>query len=119
MCGIAGVRYQDSIDSPESVEALLRSMADQLVHRGPDDEGFFINGPTGLAHRRLSIIDLATGHQPMLNERADIAIVFNGEIFNYLELKADLEKKGRQFRTTSDTEVIIQLYEELGLEFVH
>ena len=64
------------MDSPESVEALLRSMAAKLVHRGPDDEGVFIDGPVGLAHRRLSIIDLSTGHQPMLNERADVAIVF-------------------------------------------
>ena len=89
-------------------------MADTLVHRGPDDEGFFFDGPVGLAHRRLSIIDVEGGHQPLCNEDQSIWVAFNGEIYNFQELKDFLEKKGHVFKTRSDTEVIVHLYEEQG-----
>ena len=112
MCGICGVF---NFESREKVDArLLKRMADTLVHRGPDDEGFFISGPVGLAHRRLSIIDLEGGHQPMTNEDGTIWVVFNGEIYNFQELHAFLEKKGHTFKTRSDTEVLVHLYEEYG-----
>jgi asparagine synthase (glutamine-hydrolysing) len=85
-----------------------------MIHRGPDDEGYFVQGPVGLAMRRLSIIDLASGHQPISNEDETLWIVFNGEIYNFLELRSDLIARGHQFRTRSDTEVILHLYEECG-----
>ena len=112
MCGIAGIfnfRTQEPV-SPR----LLKVMPDTLVHRGPDDEGFYVSGALGLAHRRLSIIDLESGHQPMTNEDGSVWVVFNGEIYNFLELHDDLIKKGHTFKTRSDTEVIVHLYEEQG-----
>jgi len=112
MCGIAGIfnfRTQEPV-SPR----LLKVMTDTLVHRGPDDEGFYVSGALGLAHRRLSIIDLESGHQPMTNEDGSVWVVFNGEIYNFLELHDDLIKKGHTFKTRSDTEVIVHLYEEQG-----
>ncbi len=115
MCGIVGKLYlrgQAHVD-----EKLLRSMADRIAHRGPDDHGYFTQGPVGLAHRRLAIIDLTPGgHQPMTNADETIWIVFNGEIYNFQELRTDLERGGRKFRTGSDTEVIIALYEKYGEE---
>src|SRR5512143_4194007 len=113
MCGIAGVLRFDG--QPARSELLLR-MAETIRHRGPDDAGQFLEGPVGFAHRRLSIIDLATGHQPMAAEHS--VIVFNGEIYNYVELRNELRARGRSFRTASDTEVILQLYEEYGPECV-
>lgn len=95
---------------------LLKAMADTLTHRGPDDEGCFIDGPVGLYHKRLSIIDLQTGHQPMISEST--VIVFNGEIYNYIELREELSRKGHRFATQSDTEVILKMYEEYDLEFI-
>ena len=89
-------------------------MADSIEHRGPDDEGFYFSGQVGLGFRRLSIIDLGGGHQPLCNEDESVWIVFNGEIYNYQELRQFLLSKGHQFRTQSDTEVIVHLYEELG-----
>jgi asparagine synthase (glutamine-hydrolysing) len=89
-------------------------MTDTMVHRGPDDEGFYCSGPVGLGHRRLSIIDLAGGHQPLANEDETIWIVFNGEIYNFGELHDELVNKGHVFKTRSDTEVIVHLYEEEG-----
>jgi asparagine synthase (glutamine-hydrolysing) len=89
-------------------------MTDTMVHRGPDDEGFYCSGPVGLGHRRLSIIDLAGGHQPLANEDETVWIVFNGEIYNFDELQDDLVKKGHVFKTRSDTEVIVHLYEQEG-----
>ncbi len=89
-------------------------MVHSLFHRGPDEDGFYIKNNIGLGQRRLSIIDLSTGTQPIFNEKKDICIVFNGEIYNYVELREDLEKKGHRFYTTSDTEVIVHLYEEYG-----
>ena len=93
-------------------------MADTIAHRGPDDEGYYMSGPVGLGFRRLSIIDLATGHQPLSNEDGTIWIVFNGEIYNYQELRAFLQEKGHLFKTRTDTEVIVHLYEELGEDCV-
>lgn len=97
---------------------LLRKMADTIVHRGPDDAAEYVDGRLGFAHRRLSIIDLETGNQPMVSPDGDVAIVFNGEIFNYIELRQALIKQGVQFRTTSDTEVVLQLYRTYGIDFV-
>src|SRR3984957_12306485 len=93
-------------------------MADTIAHRGPDDEGYHVSGPIGLGFRRLSIIDLATGHQPLSNEDGTVWIVFNGEIYNYQELRAFLQGKGHVFKTQTDTEVIVHLYEEFGEDCV-
>jgi asparagine synthase (glutamine-hydrolysing) len=112
VCGICG---KLNFDRETSVSAaLLKAMADTLHHRGPDDEGYYASGPVGLGFRRLSIIDLATGHQPLSNEDGRVWIVFNGEIYNYQELRTFLLSKGHTFRTKTDTEVIVHLYEELG-----
>lgn len=115
MCGIAGILNLNDC-GPREPETIIR-MARTMVHRGPDDEGFFQTGPIALAHRRLSIIDVAAGHQPMFNEDRSIAIVFNGEIYNHLELRALLEAKGHTYRTHSDTESIVHAYEEFGEDF--
>jgi asparagine synthase (glutamine-hydrolysing) len=116
MCGICGKLEFD----PEASVApyLLKRMADAIVHRGPDDEGYYVKGQIGLGFRRLSIIDLSGGHQPLSNEDDSIWIVFNGEIYNYQELRALLLSKGHIFRTQSDTEVIVHLYEEYGRDCV-
>jgi asparagine synthase (glutamine-hydrolysing) len=116
MCGIAGI--VDGRPGAGMEEATIRRMCDRIVHRGPDDEGIFVKGGTGLGMRRLSIIDLAGGHQPLFNEDRSAWIVFNGEIYNFPELRPELEKRGHKFRTHSDTEVIIHLYEEMGAECV-
>lgn len=112
VCGICGkVNYDRHSDvSP----VLLREMANTIQHRGPDDEGYYVSGPIGLGFRRLSIIDLATGHQPLSNEDGTVWIVFNGEIYNYRELRNYLQGKGHVFKTQTDTEVIVHLYEEFG-----
>src|SRR5690349_3211868 len=112
MCGICG---KVMFDASASVSpALIKGMADTIVHRGPDDEGFYVSGQVGLGFRRLSIIDLSGGHQPLCNEDGTVWIVFNGEIYNYRELRKFLRAKGHVFKTQSDTEVIVHLYEELG-----
>ncbi|MDD2753519.1 MAG: asparagine synthase (glutamine-hydrolyzing) [Candidatus Portnoybacteria bacterium] len=110
MCGICGFSGQPD-------ERLIKKMTDTLEHRGPDDEGFYVGDGINLGMRRLSIIDLTGGRQPISNEDKTVWVVFNGEIFNYLELKDDLEKKGHIFSTKSDTETIVHLYEEYGLDF--
>jgi asparagine synthase (glutamine-hydrolysing) len=112
VCGICGKLNFDreSRVSPD----LVRAMADTIAHRGPDDEGYYLSGPIGLGFRRLAIIDLTTGHQPLSNEDGTVWIVFNGEIYNYLELREFLEAKGHVFKTRTDTEVIVHLYEEFG-----
>ncbi len=116
MCGIAGIihLYRDSETSSE----LLKRMITIVRHRGPDGYGFYRDERVGLAHARLSIIDLAGGWQPIYNEDRKVIIVFNGEIFNYLELRNALEEKGHRFATHSDTEVIVHLYEEYGTDCV-
>ncbi len=116
MCGICGV-FNFGTKAPVTREQLKRS-ADAMVHRGPDDEGFYLDGELGLGNRRLSIIDLSGGHQPLSNEDETVWVTFNGEIYNYRELRADLEARGHRFRTSSDTETIVHLYEERGLDCV-
>ena len=117
MCGIAGIFEPTGTHHPERA-AILRRMTRTLVHRGPDDEGYFVDGPVGLGFRRLSIIDLTTGHQPLSNEDGAVWVVFNGEIYNYSDLTVELEAKGHVFRTRSDTEAIVHAYEEWGVECV-
>ena len=92
------------------------AMADSIQHRGPDDDGYYFSGPVGFGFRRLAIIDLNTGHQPISNEDGTVRIVFNGEIYNYLELREELAAKGHVFSTQTDTEVIVHAYEEYGTE---
>ena len=112
MCGICG---KLTFDREATVSpALIRAMTDTLVHRGPDDDGIYVAPNIGLGHRRLSIIDLSTGHQPLSNEDGTVWIAFNGEIYNYQDLRNDLKTRGHLFRTESDTEVIVHLYEEYG-----
>ena len=117
MCGLAGILDTTGSRSPQRVE--LGSMISTLHHRGPDGYGYYVDERCGLAHARLSIIDIAGGDQPIHNTRRDAWVVFNGEIFNYIELRADLERLGHRFYTRSDTEVIVHLYERYGLDFVH
>jgi asparagine synthase (glutamine-hydrolysing) len=116
MCGIAGILYSDPA-RPMNV-ASLRAMGDAIAHRGPDAEGCWHAPGVGLAHRRLSIIDLSTGRQPLGNEDGSIQVVFNGEIYNFLQLRETLLAKGHRFRTHSDTEVLVHLYEEHGADLV-
>ncbi len=112
MCGIAGILYFDQQKRPDAV--VLKAMSDAIAHRGPDGEGFYRGRGIGLAHRRLAIIDLEGGRQPLSNEDGTIHIVFNGEIYNYQSLRRTLESKGHRFTTASDTEVLVHLYEEHG-----
>ena len=117
MCGICGI-YQWDKDRPVDQSRLAR-MAQTMRHRGPDDEGFFVDKEMGLGHRRLSIIDLsAAAHQPMTNEDERLWIVLNGEIYNYLDLRQSLEKRGHRWRSSSDTEVLLHLYEDEGPDCV-
>jgi len=116
MCGIAGILNLKDLTPPGQNE--LGAMVDQLQHRGPDGNGFFLDQHIGLAHSRLSIIDLAGGSQPIHNEDNSINVIFNGEIFNYIELRSMLQGLGHRFYTSSDTEVIVHLYEQYGLDFV-
>src|SRR2546429_2433080 len=113
MCGIAGFIYADNRDARAPLGVLDR-MCRVIAHRGPDDQGMVIQGPAALGMRRLSIIDLAGGHQPMSGCHDALTIVFNGEIYNYRELQRDLEKRGHRFQTNSDTETIVHAYEEYG-----
>src|SRR6185312_1868125 len=112
MCGICGI-YEPKRET-EIPCSVLKPMADTIYHRGPDDEGFYSAPGVGLAHRRLSIIDLEGGHQPLANEDESIWIVFNGEVYNFEELNRRYLSSGHTFRTRSDTETIVHLYEELG-----
>lgn len=116
MCGIAGIFHLNSSHPvlPKSIE----SMCDAIFHRGPDGVGQYVNGNIGIGMRRLSIIDLETGQQPIANEDETVWVVFNGEIYNFRALRQDLESKGHRFRTATDTEVIVHLYEEFGNECV-
>ena len=112
MCGIAGFVLLDGA----AQRARVHGMCEQIRHRGPDDEGVYVDRGCGIGMRRLSIIDLSTGHQPMSNEDGSVWIVFNGEIYEYKELRAELMARGHKFQTASDTETIIHLYEEEGVE---
>ncbi|MGH9406195.1 MAG: asparagine synthase (glutamine-hydrolyzing), partial [Terriglobia bacterium] len=116
MCGIAGMIVDDP--SARVDAAAVHSMCEAIVHRGPDDEGIYAKGPVGLGMRRLSIIDLAGGHQPVHNEDQTAWVVFNGEIYNFPELRRELERRGHRFYTRTDTEVLVHLYEEHGSECV-
>jgi len=113
MCGIAGIFHAQQPGRPVDA-ALLRRMTDSLAHRGPDDSGLHVGPGIGLGHRRLSIIDLAGGHQPIYNEDETVAVVFNGEIYNFVDLIPELQALGHRFRTRSDTEVIVHAWEEWG-----
>jgi len=110
MCGIAGIVASDRLHAEE--RARLPLMRDVITHRGPDDAGIFFDEQAGLAHRRLSIVDLAQGHQPLGNEDGTIQVVFNGEIYNHADLRPGLESKGHKFRSRTDTEAIVHQYEE-------
>ncbi len=111
MCGIVGF-----INKKENKEKIIKKMADRIEHRGPDAEGFYIDENIALGHRRLAIIDINSGIQPMFNEDKKIVVIFNGEIYNYIELKAELKKKKHKFTTSSDTEVLVHGYEEWGTD---
>ncbi len=112
MCGICGVLYFR--DKKPVHESLLKSMCDEMAHRGPNDEGYYKDKHLGFGHRRLSILDLSGGHQPMTNEDEKVWIVFNGEIYNYIALRHELEQKGHKFSSNCDTEVIIHAWESYG-----
>src|SRR4051794_3682039 len=116
MCGFVGCF--DAVGLPLDPGILAR-MTGTLVHRGPDSSGSFTEGGVSLGFRRLSIIDLATGDQPLYSEDRSIVLVCNGEIYNYRELTAELAAKGHVFRTQSDVEVLVHLYEEHGCDFLH
>jgi asparagine synthase (glutamine-hydrolysing) len=116
MCGIAGIVSSQAGDRIEA--ATIDRMCQAIVHRGPDDQGIFVKDGAGLGMTRLSIIDVAGGHQPIFNEDRSIWIVFNGEIYNFQELRPDLEHRGHRFVTNSDTETIVHLYEEMGADCV-
>src|SRR5690348_17813233 len=120
MCGICGV-LNLAPGAAAVDEGILRPMADSLRHRGPDSDGFFVSEDkaVGLGFRRLSIVDLATGDQPMANEDESIWLVFNGEIYNHAAHRPGLEARGHRFRSRCDAEVILHLYEELGPDCLH
>src|SRR5436853_7181566 len=110
MCGIFGVVYRDQEQTPD--REAVECARDTLRHRGPDEAGTFVAPGIGLGHRRLRIIDLSSGQQPLTNEDGSVVVVFNGEIYKFLELRKSLEAKGHRFATNSDTETIVHLYEE-------
>jgi asparagine synthase (glutamine-hydrolysing) len=116
MCGICGMFLTEP--GKRADRGVLAAMNRQIIHRGPDDEGFFVEDNVGLAMRRLSIIDVKSGHQPLANEDENIWIVYNGELYNHLELRQQLEARGHRYRTRSDTETIVHLYEEYGRDCV-
>ncbi len=116
MCGIAGILRPEG---PPVSRAELLALAARLAHRGPDDEGIFIDGPVGLAHRRLSILDLTSaGRQPLANEDGSVVVVYNGQLYGFEPTRAWLEQRGHRFRSRTDTEVIVHLYEEKGLDLL-
>jgi asparagine synthase (glutamine-hydrolysing) len=118
MCGICGQYNYSDTGKPVS-DPLLRTMTGSIAHRGPDDEGYYLSGPIGLGFRRLSIIDLSGGHQPMSDAEGTVWVVFNGEIYNFAELRSELESRGFLFKTNSDTEVIVHGYRMWGLDVLH
>src|SRR4051812_23472434 len=114
MCGITGFITGDRNSPIEPRQILLNKMCEVITHRGPDEQGQVVRDRAALGMRRLSIIDLKSGQQPIYTDDRNLAIVFNGEIYNYRELKAELEKLGHKFASQSDTEVVIRAYEEFG-----
>ena len=114
MCGISGF-FHFQKDIPAEADVIKR-MTDVISHRGPDGDGFYVKQNIALGHRRLAIIDLSTGHQPMYSDDKKIVLVFNGEIYNYIELREELILLGNKFTTTSDTEVIINAYRTWGVD---
>src|ERR1044072_8055268 len=114
MCGIAGMFEMETTRATGARRGLLQQMCDVIEHRGPDDEGFYVADGVALGMRRLAIIDLFTGHQPISNETGSVWIVFNGEIYNYLDIREELIDRGHTFQTESDTETIVHLYEDEG-----
>src|SRR5215472_9336169 len=119
MCGITGWANLDArTPPPEGAKDLLHSMCERMVHRGPDSEGLLVTTGAAFGMRRLAIIDLITGEQPVYNEDQSVAVILNGEIYNYRELRDQLERRGHVFRSASDTEVLPHLYEEYGDEMV-
>src|ERR1700730_10026597 len=117
MCGICGIAIPEKLNRPVDAATLVR-MRDSLMHRGPDDGGVFIDAQAGLGHRRLSIVDLAGGHQPMCNETGKVWISYNGEVYNHRDLRPALEERGHVYQSACDTETIIHLYEEHGARAV-
>ena len=114
MCGINGyVQFKESLNT-EEIERLINLMNDKIIHRGPDEDGVFADDSLGLGMRRLSIIDISTGKQPIYNEDKSLVIVLNGEVYNYKSLREDLIQKGHKFTTTSDTETVLHCFEEYG-----
>src|SRR2546429_2726402 len=111
MCGIYGILTFDGSAAPAEA---LREMGRRTVHRGPDDEGTHVEGPLAFGMRRLSIIDVGGGHQPLVNEDGTLRLIANGEIYNYRELRDDLQARGHRFKTGSDCETILHLYEQYG-----
>ncbi|HEY1402896.1 MAG TPA: asparagine synthase (glutamine-hydrolyzing), partial [Pyrinomonadaceae bacterium] len=118
MCGINGIAFSRRAHEGRVDRADLVRMRDVITHRGPDDSGLLVDGAVGLGHRRLSIVDVSAGHQPMTNEDDSLHIVFNGEIYNHAELRPSLEARGHRYRTVCDTETILHLYEEHGARSV-
>src|SRR2546429_2172288 len=119
MCGITGwANLNPRTPPPEGAEDLLRLMCDRMIHRGPDSEGYLLDDGIAFGMRRLAIIDLLTGEQPTFNEDHSVAVILNGEIYNYRELRVDLEQRGHTFRSASDTEILPHLYEEYGRDMV-
>lgn len=116
MCGICGYI---NINNNNADENILKNMLNRIIHRGPDSEGSIVEKNVAIGMRRLKIIDIVRGDQPIFNEKKDVLIVFNGEIYNFLELRKELISKGHSFVTNCDTEVIVHLYEEEGLEFIN
>ena len=114
MCGIAGFLH---FDREKNVDHnVIKRMTDSISYRGPDGEGFYLHKNLALGHPRLSIIDLSTGDQPMFSNDSSLALVFNGEIYNYIELRDELKKDGYHFNTSSDSEVIIKAYQKWGID---
>src|SRR5579859_5799436 len=112
MCGIAGIV---ELEGAFVTVQQLKAMTDRMVNRGPDDDGFVAEGAFGMGMRRLSIIDVEGGHQPLTNEAGDLHLVLNGEIYNHVELRRELRSRGHVFRTGSDAETVLHLYEDVGV----
>jgi asparagine synthase (glutamine-hydrolysing) len=116
MCGICGIIYKDPSNTVDP--KILKDMSDKIIHRGPDDEGFYLHRNIGMADRRLSIIDINDGHQPFTNEDGSVVVVYNGEIYNHSELRKELKLKGHRFKSRCDTEILVHLYEEYASNLI-